>query len=94
MKKNLFTLFTAISLALLYCPAALALTEDEDVYKRQELGAVFSLPALFYIDISCRWQKGVNQVSIRIPYGRRTVAAPWAASSVQNGHLMQPFCFL
>ena len=23
--------------------------------------------------------------------GRRTVAAPWAASSVQNGHLMQPF---
>lgn len=29
MKKTLFTLFTAISLALLYCPAALALTEDE-----------------------------------------------------------------
>jgi len=57
------------------------------------LGAVFSLPALFYIDISCRWQKGVNQESIRIPHGRRTVAAPWAASSVQNGHLMQPFLF-
>lgn len=29
MKKTLFTLFTAISFALLYCPAALALTEDE-----------------------------------------------------------------
>jgi len=47
----------------------------------------------FFIDISCRWQKGVNQESIRIPHGRRTVAAPWAASSVQNGHLMQPFLF-
>ena len=56
--------------------------------------AVSPLPALFYIDISCHWQKGVNQESIRIPHGRRTVAAPWAASSVQNGHLMQPFCFL
>ena len=29
MKKTLFTLFTAINLALLYCPAAFALTEDE-----------------------------------------------------------------
>lgn len=29
MKKTLFTLFTAINLVLLYCPAALALTEDE-----------------------------------------------------------------
>lgn len=29
MKKTLFSLFTAVSLALLYCPAALALTEDE-----------------------------------------------------------------
>ena len=29
MKKTLFTLFTAVSLALLYCPAAFALTEDE-----------------------------------------------------------------
>ena len=50
MKKTLFTLFTAINLALLYCPAAFALTEDEaaaavdaqDVYKRQ----VVSLPGL------------------------------------------------
>lgn len=29
MKKTLFSLFTAVSLALLYCPAAFALTEDE-----------------------------------------------------------------
>lgn len=29
MKKTLFSLFTTVSLALLYCPAALALTEDE-----------------------------------------------------------------
>ena len=29
MKKTLFTLFTVINLVLLYCPAALALTEDE-----------------------------------------------------------------
>ena len=29
MKKTLFTLFTVINLILLYCPAALALTEDE-----------------------------------------------------------------
>ena len=29
MKKTLFTLFTVIDLVLLYCPAALALTEDE-----------------------------------------------------------------
>ena len=29
MKKTLFSLFTAVSLALLYCPAAVALTEDE-----------------------------------------------------------------
>ena len=29
MKKTLFTLFTAINLVLLYCPAAFALTEDE-----------------------------------------------------------------
>ena len=29
MKKTLFTLFTAINLAFLYCPAAFALTEDE-----------------------------------------------------------------
>ena len=29
MKKTLFTLFAAINLALLYCPAAFALTEDE-----------------------------------------------------------------
>lgn len=29
MKKTLFTLFTAINLALLYCPTAFALTEDE-----------------------------------------------------------------
>jgi len=57
------------------------------------LGAVSSLPALFYIDISCHRQKGVNQESIRIPHGRRKAAAPWAASSVQNGHLMQPFLF-
>lgn len=28
-KKTLFSLFTAVSLALLYCPAAFALTEDE-----------------------------------------------------------------
>ena len=42
----------------------------------------------------CTRQKGVNQESIRIPYGRRKTAAPWTASSVQNGHLMQPFCFL
>ena len=31
MKKTLFSLFTAVSLALLYCPAAFALTEDEAV---------------------------------------------------------------
>ena len=29
MKKTLFSLFTALSLALLYCPIAFALTEDE-----------------------------------------------------------------
>ena len=29
MKKTLFSLFNAVSLALLYCPAAFALTEDE-----------------------------------------------------------------
>ena len=29
MKKTLFSLFTTVSLALLYCPAAFALTEDE-----------------------------------------------------------------
>ena len=29
MKKTLFSLFTAVSLALLYCPVAFALTEDE-----------------------------------------------------------------
>ena len=29
MKKTLFSLLTAVSLALLYCPAAFALTEDE-----------------------------------------------------------------
>ena len=29
MKKTLFSLFTTVSLALLYCPATLALTEDE-----------------------------------------------------------------
>jgi len=60
-----------------------------------QVNVIGRIPAgTFYIDISCHWQKGVNQESIRIPYGRRTVAAPWAASSVQNGHLMQPFLFL
>ena len=29
MKKTLFSLFAAVSLALLYCPVAFALTEDE-----------------------------------------------------------------
>lgn len=29
MKKTLFSLFTALSLALLYCPIAFALTENE-----------------------------------------------------------------
>ena len=29
MKKTLFSLFTALSFSLLYCPAAFALTEDE-----------------------------------------------------------------
>ena len=29
MKKTLFSLFTAVSLDLLYCPVAFALTEDE-----------------------------------------------------------------
>ena len=31
MKKTLFSLFTAVSLELLYCPVAFALTEDEAV---------------------------------------------------------------
>ena len=43
MKKTLFTLFTAISFALLYCPAALALTEDEAA---AAVGARMPYPAI------------------------------------------------
>ena len=78
MKKTLFTLFTAINLALLYCPAAFALTEDEaaaavDAHGKDAVSGnlfLWLLCAIAFLKVSTKLD-GIQTTSSRASVKRR-----------------------
>ena len=85
MKKTLFTLFTAISFALLYCPAALALTEDEAAAAVGAQGKDAVSGNLFLAAVRYRFSKSQHQTgrySAFIGHRRFAFARLYAVRSV------------